>query len=81
MHVLTSTITKINEHGLLGFTRIFFSTQITQITQISSFQFSPFSFSAHGLLGFTRMIIYKNKKKPLIGGCSASIMICADIHM
>ena len=28
-----------------------------------------------------RMIIYKNIEEPLIGGCSASIMICVDIHM
>ena len=37
--------------------------------------------SEHGLLGFSRMIIHKNIKEPLIGGCSSSIMICVDIHM
>jgi len=37
--------------------------------------------SEHELLGFSRMIIHKNIKEPLIGGCSSSIMICVDIHM
>ena len=37
--------------------------------------------SEHGLLGFSRIIIHKNIKEPLIGGCSASNVICADIHM
>ena len=35
----------------------------------------------HGFLRCSRMIIHKNKKEPLIGGCSASIMICIDRHM
>ena len=39
-------------------------------------------YNEHRLHGLTRMMfIEKNKKEPLIGGCSASNVICADIHL